>query len=67
MYPGVYEAKFGVTLRQVPWTLQGNIGYRTAKGVLIGGAAGAFAVNAIWRRLSHLRAPARPEHRWDLR
>ena len=42
MYPGVYEAKFGVTLRQLLDLAGGISGTGRLKGVLIGGAAGAF-------------------------
>jgi len=42
MYPGVYEANFGVTLRQLLDLAGGISGTGRLKGVLIGGAAGAF-------------------------
>ena len=42
MYPGVYEAKFGITLRQLLDLAGGISGTGRLKGVLIGGAAGAF-------------------------
>jgi NADH-quinone oxidoreductase subunit F len=42
MHPGVYEAKFGITLRQLLDLAGGVSGTGRLQAVLIGGAAGAF-------------------------
>ena len=43
--PGLYEAPLGISLRQLLFDLAGGMrGYEPLKAILIGGAAGAFAV-----------------------